>query len=86
EAITAGLVYLVSADAPSRTILSAAGGGYAVGHMVETAGAYLPPGQQTPEGVAAQWEKIAAKGDFKYYQDAGGPTAHFLTQAQAHKG
>ena len=83
EAITAGLLYLVSQDAPSRAVLSCAGGGYATAHMVETDGVYLGKGQQTPEAIAANWEKITDKSDVKYYGDASGPTVNFMTKAAA---
>ncbi len=81
--ITAGVVYLVSEDAPSKCILSAAGGGFARAYMVETPGIYLKPDEQTAENVAAQFDQISAKENLRYYEDTNGPIANFMGQAQA---
>lgn len=59
EAVTPGVLYLVSEDAPNRTILSAGAGVFAVAKIYETDGVYLPEDMQTPEGIAANWEAIA---------------------------
>ncbi|ACT60509.1 SDR family NAD(P)-dependent oxidoreductase [Hirschia baltica] len=83
ESITAGVVYLVSEDAPSKCILSAAGGGFARAYMVETQGIYLKPDEQTAENVAAQFDAISAKDNIQYYEDTNGPIANFMGQAQA---
>ena len=83
EAITAGVVYLVSEDAPSKCILSAAAGGFARAYMVETKGIYLKPGEQTAENVAAQFDQISDKSDLQYYEDTNGVIANFMGQAQA---
>jgi NAD(P)-dependent dehydrogenase (short-subunit alcohol dehydrogenase family) len=83
EAITAGLVFLVSDDAPSRAILSCAVGGYARAYVVETDGVYLPPAEQTPEAVAARWEAISSTANIHYYDNSGGPNMNFLTKLQA---
>ena len=58
ESVTAGLLYLVSDNAPSRLILCAGAGGYAATRIYETDGISLPPEQQTPEMIAANIEKI----------------------------
>jgi hypothetical protein len=47
------VLYLVSEDGPNRTILCAGAGSYAVAKIVETEGTWLPPEEQTPEGIAA---------------------------------
>ncbi|MDX1735112.1 MAG: SDR family NAD(P)-dependent oxidoreductase [Halioglobus sp.] len=60
ETVTPAVLYLVSEDAPTRTILGAGAGGFAVSRIVESAGAWLPPEQQTPEGIAAAWDAISA--------------------------
>lgn len=83
EAITAAALFLVSEDAPSRQIISCAGGGYAAAHIVETDGVYLPPDKQTPEEIAAHWDKISNRDDLKFYENANGPTANFMTKAQS---
>ncbi|MCK5574216.1 MAG: SDR family NAD(P)-dependent oxidoreductase, partial [Sphingomonadales bacterium] len=58
EAVTAGLICLVDADAPNREILCAGAGGYARSRVYETEGIYLKPEEQTPENVRAQWATL----------------------------
>ena len=84
EAITAGLLYLVSDDAPSRAILSCAAGGYARAYVAETEGVYLPPSEQTPENIAALWDKISDQSTVRYYDTSAGPNMNFMAKAQAH--
>ena len=59
ETVTPAVLYMVSEDAPSRTIMAAGAGCYAVVKVVETQGVYLAPQDQTPEGIAANWEAIS---------------------------
>ena len=59
ETVTPAVLYLVSEDAPSRAILAAGAGGFAVARIVESEGMWLPPEEQTPEAIAANWEKIS---------------------------
>jgi NAD(P)-dependent dehydrogenase (short-subunit alcohol dehydrogenase family) len=84
EAITAGLLYLVSEDAPSRAILSCAAGGYARAYVAETEGVYLPPAEQTPENIAALWDKISDQSTVRYYDTSAGPNLNFIAKAQAY--
>ncbi|MEM6773825.1 MAG: SDR family NAD(P)-dependent oxidoreductase [Pseudomonadota bacterium] len=60
ETVTPAVLYLVSDDAPNRTILCAGAGGFSVSRIVESEGAWLPPEEQTPEGIAAHWGTISA--------------------------
>ena len=60
ETVTPAVLYLVSEDAPNRTILCAGAGAFAVTRLVESDGLWLPPEEQTPEGIAAHWEEITA--------------------------
>lgn len=60
ETVTPAVLYLVSEDAPNRTILCAGAGAYAVARVVETDGAWLRPEEQTPEGIAAHWDEITS--------------------------
>jgi len=83
EAITAGLLYLVSEDAPSRAILSCAAGGYARAYVAETEGVYLPPAEQTPENIAANWTTISDQSTVRYYETSAGPNMNFIAKAQA---
>ncbi len=60
ETVTPAVLYLVSEDAPNRTILCAGAGAYAVAKIVETDGVWLSPEEQTAEGLAAHWDEITA--------------------------
>ena len=86
ECVTAGLVYLVSEDAPSRVVLCAGAGGYAATKVYETEGIYLPPEQQTPEHVAANFAAIIDGEGQKDFQQGGEQGIKFLTKAAAHLG
>lgn len=86
EAITAAMLFLASDEAPSKSIISCAAGGYARAYIVETDGVYLPPDQQTPEKIAENWEKISDKSNVHYYENSGGPGANFIGKATMHKG
>jgi NAD(P)-dependent dehydrogenase (short-subunit alcohol dehydrogenase family) len=59
EAITPAVLYLVSEDAPSRTIMGAGAGVYAVVRVVETQGVYFAPEERTPEAIAAKFAEIS---------------------------
>ncbi|MCB1341849.1 MAG: SDR family NAD(P)-dependent oxidoreductase, partial [Pseudooceanicola sp.] len=60
ETITPGLLYLVSEGAPTRVILGAGAGAFAVTKVYETLGATLTGDDLSPEGVAKAFEQIAA--------------------------
>ena len=81
DAVAAGLVYLVSEDGPSRTILSAGAGTFAVARIYETAGVSLLPDEVTPEGVAAHWDEIAATEGQAELQMGGQQTEKFVIKA-----
>lgn len=58
ETVTPAVLYMVSDEAPTRTIMAAGAGCYSVVKLVETQGAYLAEADQTPEGIAANWDAI----------------------------
>ncbi|MEZ5896455.1 MAG: SDR family NAD(P)-dependent oxidoreductase [Parvularculaceae bacterium] len=84
EAITAAMLFLASDDAPSKSIISCAAGGYARAYIVETDGVYLPPDAQTPENIAASWDRISDQSSVVYYDNSAGPNMNFLAKAKAH--
>lgn len=59
ETVTPAVLFMVSEDAPTHTILGAGAGAFAVSKIVETDSVWLPPEEQTPEGIAAHWDQIA---------------------------
>jgi NAD(P)-dependent dehydrogenase (short-subunit alcohol dehydrogenase family) len=58
ESVSPGVVFLSSEDAPSRKVLAAGGGSFAVFKGFETRGLSLLSGDLSPEGIAAAWEDI----------------------------
>ena len=86
ETVATGLVFLVSEDGPSRTVLCAGAGGFAATKIYETEGIYLPPEELTPENVAAQFDSILDPSAQKEFTAGGEQTIKFLTKAAAHHG
>jgi NAD(P)-dependent dehydrogenase (short-subunit alcohol dehydrogenase family) len=58
ETVSPGLVFLVSRDSPSRKVLAAGGGGFAIYKGFETDGVNLLPEHLSAEGVADAWQAI----------------------------
>lgn len=85
ETITPGVLYLVSEDGPSRKILGAGAGHFALTRVYETAGALIE-GDITPEAVAAQWDAISAPEGQEELNDAFGQTRKFALSAAKAKG
>ena len=59
EAVSPGAVFMVSPDAPTKTILAAGAGVFAVARMEESAGVYLPEHMRTPEHIADHWSQVS---------------------------
>lgn len=59
ESITPGAIYLVSDAAPTKTILAAGAGVFAVARITETEGVYLPEHARSPEAIAQRWAEIS---------------------------
>lgn len=59
ESISPGALYLVSEDAPTKTILAAGGGVFAIARMEESAGVFLPPEARSLEMIAERWAEIS---------------------------
>jgi NAD(P)-dependent dehydrogenase (short-subunit alcohol dehydrogenase family) len=85
ETVTPAVLYLVSQDAPTRVILAAGAGGYAVAKIVETDGIYLDDADQTPEAIAEHWDAIA-NSEPKQLQAGFEQTVKFLGKAAQAKG
>ena len=81
ETVTPAVLYLVADDAPNKTILCAGAGAYAVAKIVETDGTWLPPEEQTPEGIAAHWDAITATAGEKVPQAGFEQTIKFTAKA-----
>jgi NAD(P)-dependent dehydrogenase (short-subunit alcohol dehydrogenase family) len=86
EAVTAGLLHLVSDAAPNRVILAAGGGTFARAVVRETAGVHLAGEECSPEGVAAHWDTIVDATELAAPSSGPEETVHLLTLAARHLG
>jgi NAD(P)-dependent dehydrogenase (short-subunit alcohol dehydrogenase family) len=59
ELVTPGVLFLVSENAPTKTILGAGAGCFSVVHIYETPAVFLGGEKATCDDVAANWEKIS---------------------------
>ena len=60
EKVSPGLLALVSDDAPTRAILCAGAGHFAVSHIALTEGAFVGSGDQAGVAVIDRWEQISS--------------------------
>ena len=81
ETIAPGAMFMVSDDAPTKTILGAGAGVFAVSQMVESRGVYLPEGARTPEIVAERWNEIADVNDANPLESAFEQTSKYAALA-----
>ena len=81
ETIAPGALFMVSDNAPTKTILGAGAGVFAVSQMVETRGVYLPEGARTPEVVAERWNEIADVNDMNPLESAFEQTSKYAALA-----
>ena len=81
ETITPGLLYLVSEDAPSKTILSAGAGCFSQTRVYETQGVLLQGDENTPETIAARFADIADPTDQQELADAFSQTRKYALKA-----
>lgn len=85
ETITPGLLWLVSRDGPSRTILCAGGGCFATTQITETTGICLTGADLTPEAIAARADDLTDPAGASVLTQAFDQTkrfAHCAAQAQ----
>jgi NAD(P)-dependent dehydrogenase (short-subunit alcohol dehydrogenase family) len=59
QSVTPGLIYLVSPDAPTKTVLCAGAGAFACSHVTLTEGIYAGDGPQAAERIAGQAAALA---------------------------
>jgi NAD(P)-dependent dehydrogenase (short-subunit alcohol dehydrogenase family) len=86
ESVTPGVLFLVSEDAPSRVILGAGAGVFAVTHIGETPGIYLDESERTPETIAARFAEISDAKTAEPLKDAFAQTYKFVAAAAKAKG
>ena len=83
ESVSPGVLFLLGPNGPNRTILCAGGGSYAVTHLYETQGRYLPVGARTPEGIANAFSAIASPEHEAPFVQGNQQTEKFVAMARA---
>jgi len=86
EAVSPGVVFLCSDDAPNGAILTAGAGGFARSYIVETQGIYLPEDELNADSIAARWQDISDRKGDEAYEQGGQQSVKFLTEAARDKG
>jgi HEAT repeat protein len=86
EAITPAVLYLLGEEAPTRTIMGAGAGSFAVIKVMETEGVNLPASDWTPEAIAAHFAEIGDMSTAKALENAFQQTNKYVGQAAARAG
>jgi NAD(P)-dependent dehydrogenase (short-subunit alcohol dehydrogenase family) len=81
ETVTPAVLFLCSEQAPTKCIMGAGAGTFAVSRIYETDGVWLPEDQQSPEGIAANWDKIYGNTEQKELAGAWEQTLKFVTKS-----
>ena len=81
EVVSPGVVFLTAPDAPSRKVLCAGGGSFAVFKGFETEGLSLAPDDVSAEGIAAAWNTIDNDEGMRELQSGFEQPTKFATQA-----
>jgi hypothetical protein len=81
SSVTPAVLYLVSPDGPTRTIMGAGAGNYSVIQITETAGKWLADDQRTPEAIAENWAAINNPDARLTLTSASAQTQNMLEQA-----
>ncbi len=86
EAITPAVEFLLSEDAPTRTIMGAGAGSFAVIKVMETEGINLAQSDWTPDAIAAHFAEIGDMSKARALQGAFEQTQKYVGQAAARAG
>ena len=86
EAVSPAVVFLAGPDAPSRKIICAGAGSFAVYKGFETEGLSLLPSDVSAEGIAAAWDNIDGTGSMRELQMGFEQPEKFAKQAAAKLG
>ena len=81
ESVSPGVVFLCSKDAPSRKVLAAGGGSFAIFKGFETEGGNLLPNELSAESVAKYWDKIDGENNMQEPQSGSAQSQKFAMQA-----
>jgi NAD(P)-dependent dehydrogenase (short-subunit alcohol dehydrogenase family) len=83
ELVTPGVLFLVSENAPTKTILGAGAGSFSVVHIYETPAVFLGGESATVDDVAANWAKISNPAGEAPIEAAFAQTNKFVAAAAA---
>ena len=86
NAITPAVEYMLSEDAPTRTIMGAGAGSFAVIKILESEGINLPESEWTPDAIAAHFAEISDMSKARALQGAFEQTQKYVAQAAARAG
>ncbi len=81
DSVSPGVVFLASKEAPSRKVLGAGGGSFAIFKGFETDGVNLLPDELTPDGVAAAWKDIDDEAGMKEFKSGFEQSSKFAVKA-----
>jgi hypothetical protein len=80
------VLYLLSEDAPTRTIMGAGAGSFAVIRIMETEGVNFAQSDWTPDAISAHFAEISDMGKAKALENASQQTQKYVAQAAARAG
>ena len=86
ESITPAVLFLLAEDAPTRTIMGAGAGSFAVIKILETEGINLAESDWTPDAIAAHFAEIGDMSTAKALEGAFQQTQKYVAQAAAQSG
>jgi NAD(P)-dependent dehydrogenase (short-subunit alcohol dehydrogenase family) len=86
DAITPAVLFLLGENAPTRTIMGAGAGSFAVIKVLESEGINLPRNEWTPDAIAAHFNEIADMSKAKALEGAFQQTQKYVAQAAAAAG
>ena len=86
DAITPAVLFLLGENAPTRTIMGAGAGSFAVIRILESEGINLPQNDWTPDAIAAHFNEIADMSKAKALEGAFQQTQKYVAQAAAAAG
>ena len=85
EFVTPAAAFLVSEDAPNRTVMFAGAGSYSVMEVRESEGMYLPPDNRSADAIAENYAAISAMDNPSTYTEGREHVAKILTNAARNK-
>ena len=86
ETVSPGVVFLASRDAPSRTVLGAGGGSFAVLKGLETRRVNRLPDKHSEDGVAAAWDAISNEDNMQELKAGFEQTSKYALMGAANLG